>query len=156
MSEPISWNIQKSIAPWLVCWSKPSKRTITKERRATIQPWRRHPRPHTFNRFPSWGSLRHKAPLSYINHKIRVAPCPKFDNSIFFPSCIERWRLSITKEINTVSNATYSTLHKNRPLLTKQLCFLKGFSSRILNLQDLVINYNKSCAYFFALLLPVF
>jgi len=64
------------------------------------------------------GALR--AQCSFIIHKsqIRGCPYPKFGNTNLLPSCMERWGLSITKEINIVSNATYSSLRENRPSLT--------------------------------------
>ena len=125
VSEPIFRNIQKSIVPWLICWSKPNKKTITKERRATIQPWRRHPKPAHLQQVSLMGLFEAQSSSIFHKSQNKGCPYPKFDNSNLLPSCIERWGLSITKEINTVSNATYSTLHKNRPLLTKKLCFLK-------------------------------
>ena len=82
--------------------------------------------PHNFNTFPWWGSPRHNAPLPYKNHKIGAPPNPTFGNGNLLPSCMERWGLSIPKEINPVSNAIYSSLRENRPSLNLQLCFLRG------------------------------
>ena len=81
--------------------------------------------PHSFSKCPWWGSPRHNAPLPYINHKIGAAPYPKLGNGSLLPSCMVRWDLSIPREINTISNAIYSSLRENRPPLNLQLCFLR-------------------------------
>ena len=124
VSEPIFKDIRKSIARLLVCWSNLDKRTLTKERRATIQARTGHPKAPQFQLVSLVGLSG--AQCSFIIHKsqIRGCPYPKFGNSNLLPSCMERCRLSITKEINIVSNAIYSSLHENRPPLSLQLCFL--------------------------------
>ena len=100
--------------------------------------------PHTFNTFNLWGSPRHNAPLPYKNHKIGAASNPTFGNGNlpFIISCMERWELSINKDINIVLNAIYSSLRENRPPLNLQLCFLRGLVVNVCTFKT--CKYSKS------------
>jgi len=115
VSGPILRDIRKSIARWLVCWSKFNKRTLRKEKRATRQAWTRNPKPPHFQHVSLMGLT--EAQCSSTLHKSQNRGCPlsHVSNGSLLPSCMGRRGLSITKEINTISNTIYSTLRESRP-----------------------------------------
>ena len=67
-----------------------------------------------------------EAQCSSTLHKSQNRGCrlSHFSNGSLLPSCMGRRGLSITKEINTISNTIYSTLGESRPPLNLQFCFL--------------------------------
>jgi len=128
VSGPIFRDIRKSIARCLVCWNKFNKRTWTKERRATLQTRTRYPKSPQFQHVSLMGLS--EAQCSSIVQKPQNRGYP-LAHVQFIISCMERQGLSITKGINTVSTAIYSTLLENQPPLKLQLCFLNVFEDRI-------------------------
>ena len=62
--------------------------------------------------------------LFYLTSQNSGCPLSHFSNGSLLPSCMGRRGLSITKEINTISNTIYSTLRESRPPLNLLFCFL--------------------------------
>ena len=124
----------------LACLLKQAQQANMNKRKTTNNTFTGTQNPHNFNTFPWWGSPRHNAPLPYKNHKIGAPPNPTFGNGNLLPSCMERWGLSIPKEINPVSNAIYSSLRENRPTLNLQLCFLRGLVVEFCTLKTWLTN----------------
>ena len=134
VSEPIFRDIRKSIARLLVCWSNLDKRTLTKERRATIQARTGHPEAPHFQLVSLVGLSG--AQCSFTIHKSQTRGCPysKFGNSNLLPSCMERWGLSITKEINSIKCHLLFITWKSTSFKLTAL-FSKSLSSKILYAQ---------------------